>query len=153
MYNTVMNSAQADYSADGLGVPGKRLLALLQLARGLEERIEKTLDEVQLSVAQFGVLGHLVDAGKAIPLSELAARINCVRSNVTQMVDRLESEGLVRRVPDPNDRRVILAELTEEGRKRQAAGTEQMRALEQLLEAKVGADDRAVIRRAMQALG
>jgi DNA-binding MarR family transcriptional regulator len=148
-----MNSTLTDYSSDGVGVPGKRLLSLLQLSRGLEDRIEKTLGEVELSIAKFGVLGHLVDAGKAIPLSELAARVNCVRSNVTQMVDRLEAEGLVRRVLDPSDRRVILAELTEEGRKRQTAGTEQMRALEQLLEAKVGADDRAVIRRAMQALG
>ena len=148
-----MNSTPTDYTPDGLGVPGKRLLALLQLSRGLEDRIEKTLGEVQLSVAKFGVLGHLVDAGKAIPLSELAARVNCVRSNVTQMVDRLEADGLVRRTLDPSDRRVILAELTEEGRKRQAAGADRMRALEQLLEATVGADDRAVIRRAMQALG
>ena len=125
----------------------------MQLSRGLEDRIEKTLGEVQLSVAKFGVLGHLVDAGKAIPLSELAARVNCVRSNVTQMVDRLEADGLVRRTLDPSDRRVILAELTEEGRARQAAGADRMGALEQLLEATVGADDRAVIRRAMQALG
>ena len=148
-----MNSTLTDYSSDGLGVPGKRLLSLLQLSRGLEDRIEKTLGEVQLSVAKFGVLGHLVDAGKAIPLSELAARVNCVRSNVTQMVDRLEADGLVRRTLDPSDRRVILAELTEEGRARQAAGADRMGALEQLLEATVGADDRAVIRRAMQALG
>jgi DNA-binding MarR family transcriptional regulator len=128
------------------------LLSLLQLAKGLEDRIEKALGEVQLSVAKFGVLGHLVDAGKAIPLSELAARVNCVRSNVTQMVDRLEADGLVRRTPDPGDRRVILAELTEEGRKRQAAGAERMEALEHLMEGTIGADDRAVIRRAMRAL-
>ncbi len=147
-----MNSTQADYPPERRAQSGQRLLSLLQLARGLEDRIEKALGEVQLSVAKFGVLGHLVDAGKAIPLSELAARVNCVRSNVTQMVDRLEADGLVRRTLDPSDRRVILAELTEEGRKRQTAGAERMQALEQQMEGTIGDDDRAVIRRAMRAL-
>jgi len=50
-----------------------------------------------------------------------------VRSNITQLVDRLESDKLVRRADDPKDRRSILAELTPEGRARHAAG---LRALE-----------------------
>ncbi len=147
-----MNSTHEDYSPDGQAKPGKPLLSLLQLARGLEERVEKSLGEVQLSVAKFGVLGHLVDAAHAIPLSELAARVNCVRSNVTQMVDRLEAEGLVRRTLDPADRRVILAELTDDGRRRHAAGVERMRELEQKTEETIGSADRAVIQRAMRAL-
>lgn len=148
-----MNNAQADYSPKAPTGSGQSLLSLLRLARGLEDRIEKALGEDQLSVAKFGVLSHLVDAAHAIPLSELASRVNCVRSNVTQMVDRLEAEGLVRRTLDPADRRVILAELTDEGRKRQAAGAARIRALEQLMEGTIGPDDRTVIGRAMQALG
>jgi len=46
----------------------------------------------------------------------------CVKSNVTQLVDRLEADGLVERAPDPNDRRSRLAMLTERGRKAHAEG-------------------------------
>ena len=54
-------------------------------------------------------------------ISTLAERMECVRSNVTQLVDRLEEERLVRRVSDPRDRRSIRAEITKEGRERYAA--------------------------------
>ena len=144
-----MNSTSPDYTSSGKA----QLLSLLQLARGLEDRVEKAMGEVQLSVAKFGVLGHLIDAGRAIPLSELAARVNCVRSNVTQMVDRLEAEGLVKRILDPADRRVILADLTDEGRRRHAAGAARMEELERMTEATIGPDDRTAIQRAMRALG
>jgi DNA-binding MarR family transcriptional regulator len=40
-----------------------------------------------------------------------------VKSNITQLVDRLEGDGLVERQPDPNDRRARLATLTPAGRK------------------------------------
>lgn len=147
-----MNSTHADYSPTvDTGNPAK-ILALLQAAKGLEERVERVLGEVQLSIAKFGVLSHLVDAVEAIPLSELASRVNCVRSNVTQMVDRLEAEGLVRRMANPADRRIILAELTDLGRRRQTAGAERMQGLERTMAETVEPEDWAAIRRAMQAL-
>jgi DNA-binding MarR family transcriptional regulator len=45
-----------------------------------------------------------------------------VRSNITQLVDRLEADKLVVRSDDPRDRRSVRAELTEEGRSRHAGG-------------------------------
>jgi len=42
--------------------------------------------------------------------------LSCVKSNVTQLVDRLEADGLVSRAADPNDRRSRLAVLTDAGR-------------------------------------
>lgn len=68
-----------------------------------------------LSLAKFGVLAALVEAGEPLPLGQLAERIACVKSNVTQLVDRLEEDGLVRREPDPADRRVTRAAITEDG--------------------------------------
>jgi DNA-binding MarR family transcriptional regulator len=41
----------------------------------------------------------------------------CVKSNITQLVDRLEADGLVARKPAPNDRRTKLASLTAAGRR------------------------------------
>ena len=85
-------------------------------------RLEAALEPLGLSLAKFGALSRLVAADRPLPLSTLAERCSCVRSNITQLVDRLEAERLVARVHDPRDRRSILAELTEEGRHRQAAG-------------------------------
>lgn len=61
---------------------------------------------------------QLIRAGEALPLSRLAERLSCVKSNMTQAVDRLEVEGLVMRVDDPEDRRSVLAAVTDEGRRR-----------------------------------
>jgi DNA-binding MarR family transcriptional regulator len=52
-----------------------------------------------------------------MPLGQLAGRLSCVKSNITQLVDRLEADGLVARKPDPNDRRTRLAVMTAAGRR------------------------------------
>ena len=67
----------------------------------LETRLEEVLSKVELSPPKYGALNQLVQAGKPLMLGELAARLTCVRSNITQLVDRLEADGLVERVEDP----------------------------------------------------
>src|SRR5262245_48932021 len=49
------------------------------------------------------------------PMREVAAEMACDSSNLTGITDRLEERGLVRREPDPQDRRVKLLVLTDEG--------------------------------------
>ena len=100
--------------------PGALSGQLLCALRSVETRLEAALEPLGLSLAKFGVLSKLVAAGEPLPLSTLAERSACVRSNITQLVDRLEAEKLVVRAPDPRDRRSIRAELTDEGRARQA---------------------------------
>lgn len=97
--------------------PGTLLFRVLGAAREIQTRLEAALDDIGLSPAKAGVLKALAKSGEPLPLSELAACNKCVRSNVTQLVDRLEADGLVRRIADPEDRRVTRAELTTEGRK------------------------------------
>lgn len=96
--------------------------SILHAARIIEERTEAALATAGLSMAKQSALTKLAEAGEPLTLSDLAARLSCVRSNMTQLVDRLEADGLVRRVDDPADRRVVRAELTPLGRKRQAEG-------------------------------
>jgi len=96
--------------------------ALLQAAAAVEGRLEEALAEVGLSGAKLAALTQLVEADEPVTLSELAAQCACVRSNITQLVDRMESEKLVRRVDDANDRRSRRAQITPLGRERQAAG-------------------------------
>jgi DNA-binding MarR family transcriptional regulator len=75
----------------------------------------------------------------------LADRLACVRSNITQLVDRLEAEKLVVRSDDPHDRRSILAELTSEGRKRHAAGMSALGQAERELVSRLPADQRDLL--------
>jgi len=105
------------------------VFAFLRAARVLEDRLEEAMGRVGLSGARYGVLDQLARARDPLALGELAERLSCVRSNITQLVDRLEADGLVRRVSDPDDRRSIRAELTEAGLERTSQGAEQLRAL------------------------
>lgn len=102
------------------------MMSLIGAARSVEDQIETALSEHGLSMAKLGVLTKLVEAGEPLTLGEIAARLQCVRSNVTQLVDRLEADKLVRRVDDSSDRRSIRAELTEEGKNRQEAGAKSL---------------------------
>jgi DNA-binding MarR family transcriptional regulator len=104
---------------------------LLSASGQITDRLEAALDPLGLSLAKFGALSKLVAAQEPMPLSTLAERCACVRSNITQLVDRLEADGLVTRAADPHDRRSVRAELTVEGRARQAAGLRAVEKVEQ----------------------
>ncbi len=92
------------------------LFALLQGATCVADFVESRLAAVGLSIPKLAALQRLVDAGDALPLGQLAGRLSCVKSNVTQLVDRLEADGFVARELDPTDKRSRLAVLTEAGR-------------------------------------
>ena len=97
-------------------------LSVLHAAHVIEERLELALGKSGLSFAKQGALTELAKAGEPLTLSQLAERLSCVRSNMTQLIDRLEADGLVNRLPDPADRRSVKAELTDLGREKQRAG-------------------------------
>ncbi|MET9609227.1 MarR family transcriptional regulator [Streptomyces sp. NPDC006512] len=67
----------------------------------------------QLTGAQARVLALL--SMEPLPMRRIAKKLRCEPSNVTGIIDRLETRGLVERRPDPADRRVKLAAPTEEG--------------------------------------
>jgi DNA-binding MarR family transcriptional regulator len=100
------------------------LFGVLHASNVLESRLEARLSEVGLSLAKLAALHHLTAAGESLPLGQLAERLSCVKSNVTQLVDRLEADGLVSRTGDPNDRRSRLAVLTEAGKSAYSKGSE-----------------------------
>jgi DNA-binding MarR family transcriptional regulator len=99
---------------------------------GINWRIRKMLDETLeqqgLTHGDWKVLSTLRWAGKPYRRSagELARRAELSSGAMTNRLDQLESEGLVRRTRDPDDRRGVLVELTEKGRKRhqQAIGVQ-----------------------------
>jgi len=102
------------------------MFSVVNAGRAVEQRLEEALAPVGLSLAKFGALTHLMEAGEPLNLSECAKRMTCVRSNITQLMDRLEADGLVRRVEDPHDRRAVRAAVTPLGAERQAAGAKEV---------------------------
>jgi DNA-binding MarR family transcriptional regulator len=52
----------------------------------------------------------------SLPLGKMAERLMVHSTSITNTIDRLERDGLVRRLAHPTDRRLVLAEITEEGR-------------------------------------
>src|SRR5579862_6374239 len=104
---------------------------LRHVATHIEDRMEAALSQSGLSLAKFGVLDVLITQHpNFLPLSELARRLSCVKSNITQLVDRLEADGLVQRRDHHRDRRSVRAVVTAEGRRRWKVGGEAMAAVE-----------------------
>ncbi len=129
------------------------MFSLLGAAHALEQRLEDQLAEAGLSMSKLGVLTQLVEAGKPLALSELAARLSCVRSNMTQLIDRLEADGLVRRVDAPDVRRSVLAMVTRARRgATKSAGAEELALVRDRFAASLSTADRASLARVLAAL-
>jgi DNA-binding MarR family transcriptional regulator len=77
-----------------------------------------TLREHGLTPEEWGVLTKLrlgSDACRSSP-GDLASDLELSSGAMTSRLDRLEEGGLVRRLPDPDDRRAVVVELTDKGR-------------------------------------
>ncbi|MGY0488048.1 MarR family winged helix-turn-helix transcriptional regulator [Streptomyces sp. WG-D5] len=89
---------------------------LLRLTRRLQRIQRRQLEPVGITPAQSRLLRTLVHYDTPPRMADLAQRLEVVPRAVTTTVDGLESADLVRRVPDPTNRRVIRIELTDKGR-------------------------------------
>lgn len=80
-------------------------------------RVDEALRPWSLTFARYEVLVllHFSKEG-VLPLGKMGDRLMLHQASVTNLVDRLEQQGLLKRVPHPTDRRTTLAELTPEGR-------------------------------------
>jgi DNA-binding MarR family transcriptional regulator len=127
------------------------MLTLLRAARAIEDRFDAALAKANLSGPKFGALTALAKAGEPLSLGDLAAKLTCVRSNITQLVDRLEADGLVRRVNDPLDRRGKRAAITALGTARRAAGARVIANLEKEMGTAMSALDHDALKRVLEA--
>src|SRR5262245_50993929 len=94
-----------------------------------QQIILATVDEVlrpfDLTFARLEALVLLAFSRQgALPLGKMGDRLMLHPTSVTNIVDRLEDQGLVRRVRHPTDRRTTLAEITAEGRQLVEKATE-----------------------------
>lgn len=94
------------------------LRAHATLVRELDRELEGAHG---LPLTQYEVLLYLERApGHRLRMSELARSVLLSQSGVTRLVDRLEARGLVVRAPCADDRRVLWAQMTDEGARRLA---------------------------------
>ncbi|GAQ57528.1 MarR family winged helix-turn-helix transcriptional regulator [Streptomyces acidiscabies] len=91
---------------------------LLRFTRRVHRIQKRHIEECGLGVtpAQSRLLRTLAQYSSPPRMADLAERLEVVPRAVTTLVDGLEANGKVRRVPDPTNRRVIRIELTEDGR-------------------------------------
>jgi DNA-binding MarR family transcriptional regulator len=98
---------------------GRRLetfAAMRWLMSRTHQFMERSADQYGLSEGRLQVLMRLRHQGDC-PLGGLAEAMHVSARNITGLVDHLERDGLVVRVPDPEDRRSVRAHLTEQGQR------------------------------------
>jgi DNA-binding MarR family transcriptional regulator len=100
--------------------PARPMAAVTSIMRAqqvLMARLNDLLRDYGLTFPRYEALMLLsfTRAG-ALPLGKIGERLQVHRTSVTNIVDKLEADGFVRRVPHENDRRATLAEITDAGR-------------------------------------
>ncbi|RAV15311.1 MarR family winged helix-turn-helix transcriptional regulator [Paenibacillus contaminans] len=99
-----------DAQADSL----KLFVVLSKAYKTVMDRAVKDMKQYDLSPSEFTILEVLYTKGK-IPLQQIGEKILITSGSITYNVDKLESKGLLKRVPCADDRRVIYAEITAAG--------------------------------------
>ncbi|MBE1563521.1 MarR family winged helix-turn-helix transcriptional regulator [Nonomuraea africana] len=127
--------------------PLQVLSRVSRLARHLDRARRASFSEHDLEPWEFDVLTALRRAGKPYELSPGALlRATLVTSGtMTNRIDRLAQAGLVRRRPDPEDRRGVLVSLTDDGRARVDAAFADLLRRERELLAGLDADEQKVL--------
>lgn len=90
---------------------------VMRIARRVRRGSLSELEPLGLTPSQsraLRVISH--DRDTRLRLGDLAARLDIAARSTTEVVDALESRGMVRRSPDPDDRRAVTIALTDEGR-------------------------------------
>jgi DNA-binding MarR family transcriptional regulator len=100
-------------SADGMVM----VTSLVRVQQLVLERIDAVLRPLELTFARYEVLRLLsFSSAGAMPMTRLGSLLQVHPTSVTSAVDRLERQGFVERQRQDDDRRVVLAAITEAGR-------------------------------------
>ena len=107
---------------------GQAMAAVTSIMRAQQivlARVDAVLRPFDLTFARYEALVLLsFSRSGALPMGKMGDRLMLHPTSITNIIDRLEDQGLVRRVSHPTDRRTTLAEITAEGRKVVEAATE-----------------------------
>jgi DNA-binding MarR family transcriptional regulator len=112
-------------AASGMAV----FTAILRSYQLLHDQISGVMQRHDLTFARYEVLTWLAtDPESSLTLSWISKTLRIPPATVTNIIDRLEQDKLVRRVPHPSDARTTLAVITPRGRRIATAATEDLNA-------------------------
>lgn len=93
-------------------LPYRLAVAASRVSRAFERRY---MAEAGLSVPEWRVMAHLSQTGE-VSVREIQARVDMEKSKVSRAASRLEEQGLVTKLENPEDRRLVSLSLTPAGR-------------------------------------
>jgi DNA-binding MarR family transcriptional regulator len=115
-----ISEASRQWSAHGWDEASEGMAAITSIVRAQQlflGRIDAVLRPLELTFARYEVLMLLLFSRRgALPLNKIGARLQVHPTSVTNAVDRLEEQDLIKRVPHSSDRRTTLAEILPVGR-------------------------------------
>jgi DNA-binding MarR family transcriptional regulator len=110
-------------AASGMAV----FTAILRSYQLLNEQVNEVMREHELTFGRYEVLTWLAtDPESALTLSWISKTLRIPPATVTDIIDRLERDKLVRRAPHPSDARTTLAVITSRGRRVATAATQDL---------------------------
>lgn len=137
----------ATFTHTQAGLASALRIAVMRLAR----RLRNEREDVSLTLTQLSTMGTLARLGP-LPLGELAAAERVQPPSMTRIVSGLEERGLVVREADPNDRRLVIVRLADEGKALLAADRRRRDAWLNHRLRELSPDERAVLRQAVPVL-
>src|SRR3954453_3999200 len=114
---------------DPAGRPMAAVTSIMRAQQILMSRLNVVLERWGLTFPRYEALMLLYYSRRgALPLGKIGDRLQVHRASVTNAIDRLVDQGLVERVPHPEDRRGVLARITPAGRRVARAATKRLNA-------------------------
>ena len=114
-----------EHAAEGMAA----VTSVMRAQQIVQARVDEVLRPLGLTFSRYELLMllHFSRTG-ALPVTRASRRLQVHPTSVTNAVDRLESAGLVRRLPHPTDGRATLVEVTQAGRDAALEATGQLNA-------------------------
>lgn len=112
------------------GAPMAAATSIMRAQQIVLARVDEALRPYELTFARYEALVLLSFSRRgSLPLGKMGERLMIHPTSVTNIVDRLEAQGLVQRVDHPTDRRTTLCEITPAGRRLVAQATKAVTAV------------------------
>ncbi len=127
------------------------LLALQRATHATLQVLAAELVDLDLTASEVNAMANLAD-GRSRTISELGKAVGVRPTTLTSVLDRLERRGHITRGNRPGDRRVVVVELTSDGREAATAIREAITRIEYRALGSLPVSEMAVLRQALEAL-
>ena len=130
-FDPIAKAAQTWEERIGPSTSMSAVTNVMRVQQILQASVDDRLKPHGLSFARYEALVLLSFSRRgSLPMRMMGERLQLHPTSITNIVDRLEADGLARRLPHPSDRRTTLVELTATGRERLSAATDAVQTAE-----------------------